>query len=102
MIVFHEKASRLSNEMNPNGCVIEMLLVPSEKFVPDIVLTMIDWGVDTYPVESRTVMTRPGVWILDSSTTATPPAVNTDVSTRTTDVLAFICICVVGITLLMS
>ena len=59
------------------------------KLIPDVVLTIIDWGDDKYPSESRIVTFRPGGLTLVSSTTADAPAVSTDVSRSTTDVLAF-------------
>jgi hypothetical protein len=64
------------------------LLVPSVNRTPVVVLTMMDWGDDRLPRESRMVTVRPaGVW-LDRRTMAAWPAVKTDVSTSTTDVLA--------------
>ena len=53
-----------------------------------MVLKMIDCGDERFPSESRIVTVRPaGVW-LDRRTIAAWPAVKTDVSTSTTDVLA--------------
>lgn len=65
-----------------------ILLVPSVNRTPFVVLTIIDCGDERFPSESRIVTVRPaGVW-LDRRTIAAWPAVKTDVSTSTTDVLA--------------
>ncbi len=62
--------------------------MPSVNRIPFVVLIMMDWGEDRVPSESRMVTVRPaGVW-LDRRTMAAWPAVRTDVSTSTTDVLA--------------
>ena len=65
-----------------------ILLVPSVNRTPFVVLTIIDCGEERFPSESRNVTVRPaGDW-LERRTIAAWPAVKTDVSTSTTDVLA--------------
>jgi hypothetical protein len=59
-IIFHEFASREEKTRVAKGCEIRILLVPSAKVTPDVVLTIIDWGDDRYPSESRIVTFRPG------------------------------------------
>ena len=71
------------------GFDTEMLLVPSMKRRPCVVLTIMDCGDDRNPSESRIVTFRPEVTWLDSRTIAACPAVKMEVSTKITDVLAF-------------
>ena len=59
-IIFHELASREEKTRVAKGCEMRILLVPSAKVTPDVVLTIIDWGDDRYPSESRIVTFRPG------------------------------------------
>jgi hypothetical protein len=64
--------------------------VPSANRTPAVVLTIIELGVDRYPIESRIVTVCPGFCTLVRSTIALGWAVvNKDVSMRTADVLAF-------------
>ena len=67
-----------------------MLLVPSAKRTPLVVLTIMDWGDERVPRESRMATLRPTVAAEDTRTMALWPPLKTDVSTRTTEVLAVI------------
>ena len=70
--------------------MISAFVVPSRNRTPAVVLTTIEFGLDRYPIESRIVTARPGVCVLERSTTYVDAFdVSTDVSTSTTDVLPF-------------
>jgi len=88
LMIFQVFASFDDTVRDAKGFETTMLLVPSVKRMPFVVLTIIDYGDDRFPRESRMVTVRPaGVW-LERRTMAAWPAVRTDVSTSTTDVLA--------------
>jgi hypothetical protein len=58
--MFHVDASRDEKVSEAYGFDTRRLLVPSAKDIPLVVLTIMYWGVDRYPTESRTVTFCPG------------------------------------------
>ena len=89
LMIFHVFVSRDTNESVVKAWDVLILLVPSEKNILFVVLTIIDCGDDRYPRLSRIVTFRPGGIWLDNNTMADAPDVKSDVSRSTTDVLGF-------------
>ena len=80
LVRIHDVASRLVTERYPNASWIVTECVPSANEIPLTVLTVILFGVERYPIESRIVTVCPG-YKLGRKTTA---FANCDVSTSIT------------------